>query len=393
MDDGQAAPLTARRRRRIGWWIGVALVILVSGGAVLYSRQGSGKGGQEASKGGAPASLEFAPADVALVEQKVLGRTVSVYGSLMPATQSLVKATVAGQVLRVLVREGDAVRKGQLLAEIDASDLRSRLDAALADQDERRSRLTIAAQNRDTNQALLKQNFISKNAFDQTQSVYQGSEAAVQWSDAQVKLAQKSIADAVVRSPISGRVAKRLVNAGERVMPDAAILSVVDLSRLELEATVPASDVPLIAIGQTVRFSVAGFDGRSFEGRVDRINPVAEAGSRSIKLFVAVANDDGSLRGGMFAAGAVTLSQSAAVPVVPMAALFEEAGQSYVFTIESGKLAKHAVATGQKNEALGLAEIKSGLESGATVVRVRMAGLKVGTPATVLSAQATAKPA
>lgn len=330
----------------------------------FYSRQGNGTQSQGESKSDIPATLEFAATDVALVDRQILARTVSIYGTLVPVNQSLVKSPVSGQVLRALVREGDAVQKGQVLAEVDTADLRSRLEAALADQAERRSRLSIATQNRDTNQALLQQNFISKNAFDQTQSLYQGGEVAVQWSDAQVKLAKKSIDDAVVRSPISGRVAKRFVNAGERVLPDGPILSIVDLSHLELEATVPASDVALLAIGQTVEFHVAGFSARSFKGRLDRINPVTEAGSRAIKLFVAVANDDASLRGGMFADGVVTLSQSESVPVVPVAAVFEEAGQSYVFTIDAGKLAKHAVALGQRSEATGPVEIKSGIELG-----------------------------
>ncbi len=391
MDDHVVPPGNARRHRKTGWWIGVLLVALAAGSAFLFARQGQGKSSVEPGAATAPPTLEFAPADIALVERQALVRTVSISGSLVPLTQSLVKSTIAGEVLRVLVREGEAVTKGQVVAEIDTADLRSRLEAAQADQDERRSRLSIAAQNRDTNQALLKQDFISKNAFDQTQSAFQGSEAAVQWSDAQVKLARKAIADAVVRAPISGRVARRMVNAGERIVPDAAIISVVDLSRLELEATLPTSDVPLIAVGQAVHFRVGGFEGRSFEGRVERINPMAEAGSRAIKLFVAVPNGDGSLRGGMFAEGVVTLSQSPAVPVIPVGAIFEEAGQSYVFAIEAGKLAKRALVIGQRNEAAGLAEVKAGVETGVPVVRVRMNGLKAGLPAILLAPAAPAK--
>ncbi len=350
----------------------------------------------DSKKAETPVTLEFAASDVALVSWQSLARTITISGSLTPVTQSLVKSTVAGQVSRVLVREGESVKQGTVVAEIDTTDLRSRLEAAQADQEERRSRLTIAMRNRDTNQALLKQNFISQNAYDQTQSTFQGSEAAVRWADAQVTLAKKAMNDAIVRSPITGKVAKRMVNGGERIMPDAPIVNIVDLSQLELEATVPASDVPNITPGQAVRFHVDGFGERQFEGKIQRINPVAEPGSRSIKLFVAVPNPDGSLRGGMFAEGSVTLSQSRAMPVIPSGAIFEEAGQAYVFSIEDAKLAKRAVGIGQRDEVSGVTEIKSGLAEGTPVVRIRMNGLKAGAPAVLRAvppAPTIAKPA
>jgi RND family efflux transporter MFP subunit len=174
---------------------------------------------------------------------------------------------------------------------------------------------------------------------------------------------------------------------------DAPLLQLVDLSRLELEATVPASDVARIAPGQTVRVSVDGFGARQFDGKVARINPVAESGTRAIKLFVTLPNGDASLRGGMFAQGVVTVSQSKAMPVIPLSAVFEEAGQAYVFTVEGGKLAKHALKLGLKDEASGRVEVAQGLDAGIAVVRIRMNGLKVGAPAVLRDAITAAKPA
>lgn len=372
-------------------WLALTAVVAVSGTVAFFVSKNSAARSAESAKKNAPAvTLEFTPGDIATLGLQPLVRTSSVSGTLMPLTQAVVKATVAGEVRKVLVREGMNVKQGDVLAELDTTDLRTRLDAAQADQAERRAKLAIAERNRDTNQALLKQNFISQSAFDQLLSTYQGSEAAVRWSDAQVQLAKKAMDDAVVRAPISGTVSKRMVNGGERVMPDAPIVTVVDLSRLELEASVPASDIASIALGQAVRFTVDGFGDRQFDGKVERINPVAEAGSRAIKLFVAVPNTSGLLKGGMFAQGQITLSQSKPVPVVPATALFEEAGQNYVFTVEAGKLAKKAVSLGARDEVNGLVEVNSGLAQGADVVRVRMGSLKVGAPAVV---RANAAPA
>lgn len=377
-------------RRKLVWIALTALLVVGGTAAFLVSKNSSARSADDAKKNAPPVTLEFTPNDIAKVGMQPLVRTSSVSGTLTPLTQAVVKATVAGAVRKVLVREGMAVKQGDVLAELDTADLRTRLDAAQADQAERRAKLAIAERSRDTNNALLKQNFISQSAFDQSLSTYQGSEAAVRWSDAQVQLAKKAMDDAVVRAPISGTVSKRMVNGGERVMPDAPIVTIVDLSRLELEASVPASDIARIALGQAVRFTVDGFGDRTFDGKVERINPVAEAGSRAIKLFVAVPNASGLLKGGMFGQGQITLSQSKPVPVVPATAVFEEAGQSYVFTVEAGKLAKKAVATGARDEVNGLVEVNSGLAQGADVVRVRMGSLKVGAPAVV---RANAAPA
>jgi len=374
-------------RQRMPVWLGVLALLLLAGiGSFVYTRQGAARTGDALKKDSTPVVLEFAPGDVAWVVAQPLARRIAISGSLSPLTQATVKSTVSGQVQRVRVREGQAVRQGDILAEIDTTDARSRLEAALADQAERRARLDIAARNRTTNQNLLAQNFISQNAFDQLHSTYQAALAAVQWADAQVKLARQSIADAVVRAPMAGTVARRLVNEGERLAADTALLQLVDLSRLELEATVPASDVAQIAPGQGVRFGVDGFGPRQFDGKVERINPVTEPGSRAIRLFVSVPNADASLRGGMFAQGAVTVSQTASAPVLPLGAVFEEAGQSYVFVIEAGHLARRAVQLGFRDDASGQAEVSSGLAVGAVVVRVRMTGLKAGSAAVLLAA-------
>ena len=364
-------------------------LVAVAAGAAFAWRSGDGKREEDPAKAEA-LTLEFAAADVAFVEIRPLLQTVPLSGSLTPLIQSAVKAKIAGEVARIHVREGQAVSQGQVIAELDNPDLRARLDAAVADQEERQARLSIAAKNRDTNQALLRRQFISQNAYDQVHSTYQGSEAAVRWANAQVAQAKNALNDMVVRAPIAGIVAKRMVNGGERVAPDMPLVTVVDLSRLELEATVPAADIPGIKVGQPVAFKVDGFGGRRFGGRVERINPVAEAGSRAIKLFVAVDNSDRALRGGMFAEGEVTLSETRPVPVIPISAVREEAGQAYVFTVEDGKVGKRPVALGARDEADGMVEARSGLASGIPVVRIAMNGLKAGTTAILKAPAKTA---
>ena len=146
----------------------------------------------------------------------------------------------------------------------------------------------------------------------------------------------------------------------------------------------------IVGTGQPVTFRVDGFGERDFRGRVERINPVTEQGSRSITLYLSVANADGALRGGMFAKGRIELDRSDEAAVIPASAVREEAGQSYVFTLEGGKIARRAVRLGIREPQRGLVEVKSGLETGMNVVSARVTGLKVGSPAVL---KAAAKPA
>jgi RND family efflux transporter MFP subunit len=338
----------------------------------------------EAKKDG-PVTLEFTPADIAVVEVRSLTRSIPFSGSLSPVVQTAVKSKVPGEVTRVLVREGEAVKAGQLLAQTDTTDLQSRLDAQAAALEEAKARLKIAEKNRENSQQLLRQKFISQNAFDTTESTYEAAAAAVRSQDAQLRIARKALDDASVRAPIDGVVASRSVHPGEKVGVDQALFTLVDLGRMEIEAPAPASEIPSVRVGQAATFRVDGFSERDFEGRIERINPTAQPGSRAIVLYISVRNPDGALRGGMFAKGQIVLERSQPGAVIPATALREESGQAYVYTIENGKIARRAVKVGAAQQQDGLVEILSGLERGTNVVAAKVSGLKAGAPAKLKS--------
>ena len=367
---------------------GVVLIVLV-GSIVGWRASQAGKGDKKAEP--AKVVLEFTPADVATVEMRSLVNTIQFSGSLSPVVQTTVKSRVSGDVMRVAVREGQPVAEGQVLAQIDTADSKARLDAQSAALEEARAKLDIARKNRENNQQLLRQKFISQNAFDTTQSTFEASAAMMRSAEAQVRIAQKALDDAVVRAPFSGIVARKIVNPGEKVGIDSPLFALVDLGQMEIEAPAPASEIPSVRVGQPVSFRVDGFGERTFEGRVERINPVTEQGSRAITLYISVANRDGALRGGMCAKGQIVLDRTKPTVVVPATAIRDESGQSYVFTLENGKLAKRAVKVGATEPQQGLVEVKSGLESGLSVVSARVSGLKDGAPATMK--QTVVKPA
>ncbi len=379
-----AAP-GAPRRMRVSRPVLVVLAVVVVIGSFAGLRATQAK---KEDKKDAQVVLEFTPADVAMVERRELVRSIPFSGSLSPMLQTTVRSKVSGEVSKVLVREGQSVAQGQLLAQIETADAQSRLDSQVAALEESKAKLSIAEKNRENNLQLLRQKFISQNAFDTTQSTFEASAASVRSAEAQLRIARKAMDDATVRAPFGGIVARKTANNGEKVGVDSPLFALVDLEHMEIEAPAPASEIPAIRPGQPATFRVDGFADRTFAGRVERINPTADPGSRSITLYISVANRDGVLKGGMFAKGQIVLDKTAFSAVIPTGAVREEAGQSYVFTIEGGKIARRPVKLGMAEPQRGLIEVTQGLEAGITVVSVRAAGLKAGLPAVLKAAAA-----
>jgi RND family efflux transporter MFP subunit len=178
-------------------------------------------------------------------------------------------------------------------------------------------------------------------------------------------------------------VAKRHVQVGEKVAFDSPLVTIVDLTDMELQAAVPAADVPELAIGKAVELTIDGFGDRRFTGRVERINPAAEPGTRAILVYVGIPNPDAALRGGMFATGLIALAASTPVPTLPATAVRTEAGQTFVWTVEGGKLVKRGVMTGRRDDATGRVELKTALPPDIPVLAARFDNLKDGAPAIV----------
>jgi len=378
-----------KRRLRLKPFVIGGVVVLALGAVVGFRAT---QGAKTDQKKDAPLILEFTPADVAIVELRELDRSIAFSGSLMPVVQTTLKSKVPGEVQKVFVREGESVAQGQVLAVIDTSVLQMEIDSRAGALEEAKARLSIAEKNRENNQQLLRQKFISQNAFDTTQSTYEGAVASLKSAQAQLSIARRAAEDAHVRAPFSGIIAKKIVNPGEKVMIDSALFTLVDLSHMEIEAPAPASEIPAVKAGQAATFRVDGFGERVFEGKVERINPTADPGSRSITMYISVHNRDLALRGGMFAKGQVVVDRSKPATVIPATAVRDDSGQTYVFTIENGKIARRAVKVGATEPQQGLIEVSSGLETGLAVVAARVTGLKEGAPAVMKKPAAAAKP-
>ena len=353
----------------------VALVVLAASAVALRGRQTAADAAAAAKPAGPVA--EFLQDDLYIVEPRSLEQTLPLTGSLAPLTEATVKAKVAGELVAVTVREGESVKQGQVLAKIDLTEVQARVAARQADVEAAKAQLVWAEKNRGQQKALLDKSFISQSAFDNIQSNFDVAAAKLRSADAELVMVRKALGDAVLVAPFSGIVSQRLAQAGERVALDAKVVSIVDLSRLQLEASVPPAAIGQVKIGQALNFRVEGFGEREFAGRIERINPSALAGSRSISVYAVIDNREGLLRGGMFAQGALTLSRVEGALAVPASAVREEIGQTFVYAIEEGLIKRKNVKVGAP-DAAGRVQVLDGLTAGDRIVRVNLGSLREG---------------
>lgn len=367
------------RRRAVGWTLGLLIAGALAGSVALRAS----RSGAAAAETETPPPLEFAAADLAFVEPAALTRWLPVSGTLRPVNQTTVKAKVSGEIRQVTVREGDSVKAGQLIVRFDAADLDAKLAERIGALEASRAQFALAEKTREQNRLLLKQKFISQTAYDAAESNLSVTQGTLKSNEAQVQLARIALRDALVAAPLSGIVAKRHVEPGEKVPFDAPLVTIVDLKEMELQAMVPANDIPELAIGMKVTLSIDGFGDRRFTGTIERINPTTEAGTRAILVFVHIPNADGALRGGMFGTGRVTLAAGAPVPTLPAVAVRTESGQNFVWTIESGKLARRIVTVGRRDDSAGRVEVKTKLPPSVPILAAPFDNLKIGLPAVV----------
>jgi len=378
--------------RRTTWWLVGLLVLGVGGIGASVFQTISKSNAKAAEKKKEMPPLEFAGRDVVQLAPRVLSSELLLPGTVQAISQATVRSKVSAEVRMVSVREGDRVRAGQVLAEFDTAQLRMQLAERQATLESARAQLAQTERTREVNAQLVKQNFISQNAFDTADAAHRAQVAAVAAAQAQFEQIRLLLSDAVVHAPISGLVSKRHVQPGEKVAFDAPLMSIVDLAQLEVQAQAAVSDIPQVTTNARTEVEIEGLADRTFIGRVDRINPAAEPGSRTINVYVALPNENALLKAGMFARVRLRVQRDREVAALPISAIQSEAGQNMVWIIADSRLVKRVVTVGRRDERAQLVEIVSGLDPTDRVIATKFDNLRDGLAAKIVGgAPAAAK--
>jgi RND family efflux transporter MFP subunit len=378
--------ISSRSKRR-GLWVGSAVFVLVLVALGLTLAQRAGGSGQPAvvsAKDKADVPLEFTPAEVAQPVLATMPMVVEFSGPLVAPRTAIVRAKAAGTLLTLDVAEGSRVRAGQVIGQIDLSDLQTKVSDRAALVESAQASLAEAERQHTANVGLAAQNFISSTALQSSQARLDSARAQLKSAQAQLSVSRIGVKEATLAAPISGIVGKRYVVPGEKVSAEQQIVTVVDLATLELAGSVGTHEISLLRPGLAVDVRVEG-QGRLVSGRIDRIAPSAEAGTRAIGVVVVLENKGEKFRAGQYAEAHVVIADDAARLTVPSGAVGQASGQDYVWTIEKGTLVRRIVITGRKDPAAGRVEVRKGIGSDAQVLAERFDNLKEGAQARIVA--------
>jgi membrane fusion protein, multidrug efflux system len=303
-------------------------------------------------------------------------------GSLEPEQAATVRAEVGGSVLRTYADAGHRVKRGQLLARLDDTAVREDFLSAKSTMRSAETALELAQRNAERSERLAAAGAIADRDLENARWDVTNAEGTLADARARLSSAQERLEDTQVRAPFDGIVSDRPVDAGDVVQVGGALFSVVDPTRLRLEATVPAEQVNRLRDGTEVEFTVSGLD-RRITGRIDRINPVVDPATRQVRIYVSVPNLDQALVAGLFAEGRVATDTKRAV-AVPLNAVDSRGNTPTLHLIKQGRVAESPVQLGVQDEAVELVEVLSGAAVGDTVMLGSAQGVTPGSRVRVL---------
>ena len=367
-------------KRWMKWALLALLVGLLASGVwrALSSRQAQQETVARMATDRSQTVIELGALDVIEVKTRDLSIGLAISGALKAVNSAIVKARVAGELQGLTVREGDTVKAGQIVARVDPAEYQARVRQAQQLAESAKAQVDIARRAFDNNRSLVDQGFISRTALDTSLASLAASEASYRAAQAGMDVAAKALDDTVLRSPLAGLVSQRLAQPGERVSPEARIVEIIDLSRLELEASLSATESIDLRLGQSAVLQIEGA-AKPVNARVVRINPSAVAGSRAVIAYLAVDSAPG-LRQGLFAQGTLGTGRLQTL-AVPLNAVRTDKPQPYVQWVDKQQVRHQTVELGARGEidAQVMVAIK-GVSEGAKVVSGSVGALRDGTP-------------
>jgi RND family efflux transporter MFP subunit len=398
--------------------LSIRFVIIVAAGIATAACENSGQaaapgGGGRAGRGGRGAAVTT---QTTSVQRMSVQREVDLSGTLMSPEQAKISSEVAGIVREVRMQLGTEVKAGDVLVRLEPSELQFALDRAesalrqveaqlgidraqdkqppadeliasvrqaVANRDDARSAYERAQQlngrglltraDRDAAETRLK---VSEANYQAALDTVHSLKASLQDRRASYELAQKKLADAVIKAPVAGSISERLVQPGEFIRENIQVATIVQMSPLKLKSAIQEKNASLIKPGQAVEFDVEAFANRKFKGTIAYVSPAVDQATRTFAVEALVDNSDRQLKPGFFAKGVVLTRVDASVLAVPEDAISTLAGVSTVYVIENGKARQQQISLGTRQNKL--VEVTTGLKGDETLATTNLSQLATG---------------
>ncbi len=344
---------------------GTPSAVAISGNPSAGAPPGMAKGG------GAPASMAL-PVETVIVAASELALDATAVGSLRSNESVVLRPETAGRIAVINFKDGSAVAKGSLLVGLDAA-------MQSAEYDQAKANLGLAQMNLKRSRELFEKKFVSQQALDNV-------EAALKVQEAALALAQAKLEKMRIKAPFAGVVGIRNVSVGDYVKEGQELVNIEDISTLKIDFRLPESYLGQVRPGQLLEVATDALPGRSFEARIEAINPLVDTAGRAVSCRAHLSNADGRLRPGMFVRVRLIFERRGNVLMVPEQAIVPDMKAPFVYRVQDGKAVRAPVKTGLRRNAQ--VEIVDGLRSGDEIVVAGQMKLRDGAPVKAASAGA-----
>jgi membrane fusion protein (multidrug efflux system) len=367
--------------RQHHWLIGLLMALLLWGCGSKESTP------SKASSNSSAAALEERRVEVTEVIPRSISYTVSAVGSLKTPENVTISPKKAGIIQKILVKEGDRVRKGQVLVQLDEVDARLQVERAEARVQEAEASLETHRSTLARYRKLLESKVIPQQTYDDISLKVKLDEAGLALAKTELNLARQSLLDHRIVSPIDGVINLKIASLGEHVnvAPKDEIMMIVQMDPLELEFYIPENWAGKIRKGNRIQFTVKAFSEEKFSAIIQFISPTADPATRNVRMKALVQNPSYRLKPGFFTEVSIPTGGNPNALVIPESAIFSQEGKIFIFVIQDGIAHRREVETGMRFE--GKVEILKGIQKGDRVVTTGQEQLSDGMKVKIINSK------
>jgi len=336
--------------------------------AVLWGCGSQGSPPPNASSNPSSTSPEERKVEVTEVMPRPISYKVSAVGSLKTLEDVAISPKKAGIIQKIFVKEGDQVKKGQILVQLDDTDAKLQVDMSEARVKEAEASLETNRTTLSRYQKLWETKVIPQQTYDDLTLKVKLDEARLALAKAELNLAKQNLSDHRIVSPIEGVMNLKIAALGEHVnvAPKDEILKIVQMDPLEIEFYVPEYLAGAIHIGSQIQFTVKAFPQEKFFAILRFISPTADPATRNVKMKALVQNPNYRLKPGFFAEVSIQTGSNPSALIIPESALFSQEGKFFTYIVQDGTARRKEVETGVRFE--GKVEVLKGIQKGEWVV-------------------------
>ena len=311
-----------------------------------------------------------APVKVMTAKRETITEQIHKTGLIQAWRETNVTPTIGGKIEKIHVYEGEMVKAGQLLAELDMRTAQLQLEQARAGVAVAEANYKDVKRNLERMERLNQENAVSEQQYEKVQLLFEAAEAQLQQANSVLNLANHNVEVSRLTAPFGGIVASLNAEEGDVInpmmvgfFPNSGILTLMDYSRIRIKVEVLEREVVRIEKGQSARISVASFPERKFQGVVSTVNLAADPMSKKFTVEVIIDNPGQELKPNTFGKVSFIVNIQENALVIPLRAVLDN---SHVFVVQGETVKRKDVVLGLQNA--DLVEIREGLEEGDLVV-------------------------